>query len=180
MILQSMLLSLAMLSQGSYDINEQQINQYLASQVHVEKQLELPGIIKAHIQLEQSNVQIARQQPDTARVYAKGKLKIALPDNTAYDANLQLTYEAKPRYDSAKGALFLDNMKLVEYKLTPQAADKKFGFMLGMLLQSMEKRLENKPVYKLDDKDPKQAWLKTNLQGIELVPGSIHLLTKAH
>ncbi|MGL5226233.1 MAG: DUF1439 domain-containing protein, partial [Aeromonas sp.] len=64
--------------------------------------------------------------------------------------------------------------------LTPQAADKKFGFMLGMLLQSMEKRLENKPVYKLDDKDPKQAWLKTNLQGIELVPGSIHLLTKAH
>ena len=61
MILQSMLLSLAMLGQGSYDINEQQINQYLQSQVQVNKQLELPGIIKAHVQLEQSDVQIGRQ-----------------------------------------------------------------------------------------------------------------------
>lgn len=56
MILQFMLLSLAMLGQGSYNINEQQINQYLQSQVQVDKQLELPGIIKAHVQLEQSDV----------------------------------------------------------------------------------------------------------------------------
>ncbi len=117
MILQSMLLSLAMLGQGSYDINEQQINQYLQSQVQVNKQLELPGIIKAHVQLEQSDVQIGRQSPDTARVYGKGKLKIALPDQTEYDARLNMTYEARPRYDKAQSALFLDNMKLIEYKL---------------------------------------------------------------
>lgn len=177
MILQSMLLSLAMLGQGSYDINEQQINQYLQSQVKVDKQLELPGIIKAHILLEQSDVQIGRQQPDTARVYGKGKLKIALPDNTEYDASLQMTYEARPRYDKSQSALFLDNMKLVEYKLEPEAAQQKFGLMLGMLLQSMEKRLETQPVYRLDDKDPQQAWLKENLLGVELSPGKIHLLT---
>ncbi|MFQ1785167.1 DUF1439 domain-containing protein [Aeromonas veronii] len=178
MILQSMLLSLAMLGQGSYDINEQQINQYLQSQVQVDKQLELPGIIKAHVQLEQSDVQIGRQRPDTARVYGKGKLKIALPDNTEYDARLQMTYEARPRYDKSQSALFLDNMKLVEYKLEPETAEKKFGLMLNMLLQSMEKRLETKPVYKLNDKDPDQAWLKENLLGLELSPGKIHLLTK--
>jgi len=178
MILQSMLLSLAMLGQGSYDINEQQINQYLQSQIQLDKQLELPGIIKAHVQLEQSDVQIGRQQPDTARVYGKGKLKIALPDNTEYDARLQMTYEARPRYDKAQSALFLDNMKLVEYKLEPEAAERKFGMMLGMLLQSMEKRLESKPVYRLDAKDPQQAWLKENLLGLELSPGKIHLLTK--
>ncbi|MCZ0752665.1 DUF1439 domain-containing protein [Aeromonas enteropelogenes] len=177
MILQSMLLSLAMLGQGSYDINEQQINQYLQSQVKVDKQLELPGIIKAHVLLEQSDVQIGRQQPDTARVYGKGKLKIALPDNTEYDASLQMTYEARPRYDKSQSALFLDNMKLVEYKLEPEAARQKFGLMLGMLLQSMEKRLETQPVYRLDDKDPQQAWLKENLLGVELSPGKIHLLT---
>ncbi|MFM5809453.1 DUF1439 domain-containing protein [Aeromonas veronii] len=178
MILQSMLLSLAMLGQGSYDINEQQINQYLQSQVQVDKQLELPGIIKAHVTLEQSDVQIGRQRPDTARVYGKGKLKIALPDNTEYDARLQMTYEARPRYDKSQSALFLDNMNLVEYKLEPEAAEKKFGLMLNMLLQSMEKRLETKPVYKLNDKDPDQAWLKENLLGLELSPGKIHLLTK--
>lgn len=178
MILQSMLLSLAMLGQGSYDINEQQINQYLQSQVQVDKQLELPGIIKAHVTLEQSDVQIGRQRPDTARVYGKGKLKIALPDNTEYDARLQMTYEARPRYDKSQSALFLDNMELVEYKLEPEAAEKKFGLMLNMLLQSMEKRLETKPVYKLNDKDPDQAWLKENLLGLELSPGKIHLLTK--
>ncbi|EKP0316325.1 MULTISPECIES: DUF1439 domain-containing protein [Aeromonas] len=178
MILQSMLLSLAMLGQGSYDINEQQINQYLQSQVQVDKQLELPGIIKAHVTLEQSDVQIGRQRPDTARVYGKGKLKIALPDNTEYDARLQMTYEARPRYDKSQSALFLDNMKLVAYKLEPEAAEKKFGLMLNMLLQSMEKRLETKPVYKLNDKDPDQAWLKENLLGLELSPGKIHLLTK--
>ena len=50
--------------------------------------------------------------------------------------------------------------------------------MLNMLLQSMEKRLETKPVYKLNDKDPDQAWLKENLLGLELSPGKIHLLTK--
>ena len=178
MILQSMLLSLAMLGQGSYDINEQQINQYLQSQVQVDKQLELPGIIKAHVQLEQSDVQIGRQSPDTARVFGKGKLKIALPDQTEYDARLNMTYEARPRYDKAKSALFLDNMKLIDYKLEPAAAEQKFGFMLRMLLQSMEKRLETQPVYKLDDKDPNQAWLKENLLGLELSPGKIHLLTK--
>lgn len=178
MILQSMLLSLAMLGQGSYDTNEQQINQYLQSQVQVDKQLELPGIIKAHVLLEQSDVQIGRQRPDTARVYGKGKLKIALPDNTEYDARLQMTYEARPRYDQSQSALFLDNMKLVEYKLEPEAAEKKFGLMLHMLLQSMEKRLESKPVYRLNDKDPEQAWLRENLLGLELSPGKIHLLTK--
>lgn len=178
MILSSMLLSLAMLGQGSYDINEQQINQYLQSQVQVNKQLELPGIIKAHVQLEQSDVQIGRQSPDTVRVYGKGKLKIALPDNTEYDARLNMAYEARPRYDKAQSALFLDNMKLIEYKLEPEAAQQKFGFMLGMLLQSMEKRLETQPVYRLDAKDPNQAWLKENLLGLELSPGKIHLLTK--
>jgi hypothetical protein len=110
MILQSMLLSLAMLGQGSYDINEQQINQYLQSQVQVNKQLELPGIIKAHVQLEQSDVQIGRQSPDTARVYGKGKLKIALPDQTEYDARLNMTYEARPRYDKAQSALVLEKV----------------------------------------------------------------------
>ncbi|MGL4251161.1 MAG: DUF1439 domain-containing protein [Aeromonas sp.] len=178
MILQSMLLSLSMLGQGSYDINEQQINQYLQSQVQLDKQLELPGIIKAHVKLEQSHVEIARQQPDTAQVSGKGKLMIALPDNTEYDARLQMTYEARPRYDKAQSALFLDGMKLVSYKLEPEAAERKFGLMLGMLLQSMEKRLESQPVYRLDGKDPQQAWLKENLLGLELSPGKIHLLTK--
>ena len=45
-------------------------------------------------------------------------------------------------------------MKLVDYKLEPAAAEQKFGFMLRMLLQSMEKRLETQPVYRLDDKIP--------------------------
>jgi len=98
------------------------------------------------------------QSPDTARVYGKGKLKIALPDQTEYDARLNMTYEARPRYDKAQSALFLDNMKLIEYKLEPEAAQQKFGFMLGMLLQSMEKRLETQPVYRLNDKDPNQAF----------------------
>ena len=178
MILQSVLLSLAMLGQGSYDINEQQINQYLQSQVQVDKQLELPGIIKAHVQLEQSDVQIGRQSPDTARVFGKGKLKISLPDQTQYDALLNMTYEARPRYDKTQSALFLDNMKLIDYKLEPAEAEQKFGFMLRMLLQSMEKRLETQPVYKLDDKDPNQAWLKETLLGLELSPGKIRLLTK--
>ena len=153
MILQSMLLSLAMLGQGSYDINEQQINQYLQSQVQVDKQLELPGIIKAHVQLEQSDVQIGRQSPDTARVFGRGGSK-SPPGSDRYDTRLNMTYEARPRYDKAKSALFLDNMKLIDYKLEPAAAEQKFGFMLRMLLQSMEKRLETQPVYKLDDKDP--------------------------
>lgn len=74
-----------------------------------------------------------------------------------------MTYEARPRYEKAQSALFLDNMKLVEYKLEPEAAEKKFGLMLSMLLQSMEKRLETKPVCKLNDKYPDQAWLKENL-----------------
>ena len=47
-----------------------------------------------------------------------------------------------------------------------------------MLLQSMEKRLETQPVYRLNDKDPNQAWLKENLLGLELSPGKIRLLTK--
>ncbi|MNZ70681.1 hypothetical protein D3C78_890270 [compost metagenome] len=50
--------------------------------------------------------------------------------------------------------------------------------MLRMLLQSMEKRLETQPVYRLDAKDPNQLWLKENLVGLELSPGKIHLLTK--
>ena len=28
-----------------------------------------------------------------------------------------MTYEARPRYDKAKSALFLDNMKPIDYKL---------------------------------------------------------------
>ncbi|MGL4716332.1 MAG: DUF1439 domain-containing protein [Aeromonas sp.] len=177
MFLQSVLLSLAMLNQGSYEINEQQINQYLQAQVQIDRRLELPGVIKAHIQLEQSDVQIGRQRPDTARIYGQGKLNIALADNSEYDARLQMTYEARPRYDKAQSALFLDNMTLIGYKLEPQEAEKKFGLMLGMLLQSMEKRLESQPVYRLDDQDPQQAWLKENLLGLELSPGKIYLLT---
>ena len=67
---------------------------------------------------------------------------------------------------------------VAEAALEPAAAEQKFGFMLRMLLQSMEKRLETQPVYKLDDKDPNQAWLKENLLGLELSPGKIRLLTK--
>ena len=38
------------------------------------------------MKLEQSDVQIGRQSPDTARVFGKGKLKKRCPDQTEYDA----------------------------------------------------------------------------------------------
>lgn len=177
MILQSLLLSAALLGAGQTEISEQQINTLLDHKGKVERQVQMPGLFSAHLRLTKGEVELGRQQTGMARVHGYGNATISMGNKPPVDARLQVTFEGKPRYDVASKSLYLDDANLIDYQIAPQQAQQQYGLMINMALQSLKQRLINQPIYTLKD-DQRHRWWRDNLTGIEVVPGKLRLLTK--
>ncbi|MGL5947517.1 MAG: DUF1439 domain-containing protein [Aeromonas sp.] len=174
MLLTSLLMTASLFGQGNLEITEPQIKDYLHNKLQTERNLELPGMLKAQLKLGDHQVRIARDGSDVVRVTGTGALNAELPDTRRYEARISMTYEAQPRFDREKNALFLSGMRLVDYQLTPDPAQQQFGFMLKLLLQAAVNRFEFAPIYQVPADDP----LHNRIESISLRPGMIELQLK--
>ncbi|MFC3915054.1 DUF1439 domain-containing protein [Pseudaeromonas sharmana] len=175
----SLLLALALnvSPQGTVDISEQQLTQYVNSKLKYAQQFGLPGLFEADIRTKSLQVSLARQQPQRANVQSLADFTLSLPNKPAINGTLQANFEAKPRYDVQQGAVYLDNFTLQDYQLQPAALQQQFAPLMGYLVKGLQQRLANQPAYRLNTKDQQQAWLKEHVTGFELQPGLLRLKT---
>ncbi|MEB6337955.1 lipoprotein [Serratia rhizosphaerae] len=156
-----------------YTLSEQEVNDYLQKHNDYQKQIGVPGLVDAHIVLTQLQSQIGRSEP--GKVTLSGNAKVDITSILGpQQADMQLTLKAQPTYDREKGAIFLKDMELTDYKVQPEKMNTVMKAISPYLDQSLKSYFNQKPAYVLDpNKSKTEAMARKLAKGLEVKPGEL-------
>lgn len=175
---------LAFITHVSYanllSISEQEINQYLntrlAEKFPLKDSVGIPGLFQLDYHLQQLTTQIGRT--DEKRVEAQGAVDGLLRlKGKRYNIQLTLNLDTLPYYDSEKGALYLKEIRLKQWKLSPEKYQHEVQPFVAPLFNGLASILDSQPVYTLDENNTKEAIAKKFAKSIIVEPGKISLET---
>ncbi len=156
-----------------YTISEQEINQALEKRNNFSKDIGLPGIAGAHIVLTNLVSQIGREEPNKVTLTGDARLDM----NSLFGsqkATMKLKLKALPVFDKEKGAIYLQEMEVVDATVTPEKMQSVLQTLLPYLNQSLRSYFNQRPAYVLrEDSSKGEALAKKLAKGIEVKPGEI-------
>ncbi|AIE04963.1 hypothetical protein A676_01182 [Salmonella enterica subsp. enterica serovar Enteritidis str. 2010K-0262] len=156
-----------------YTISEQEINQALEKRNNFSKDIGLPGIADAHIVLTNLVSQIGREEPNKVTLTGDARLDM----NSLFGsqkATMKLKLKALPVFDKEKGAIYLQEMEVVDATVTPEKMQSVLQTLLPYLNQSLRSYFNQRPAYVLrEDSSKGEALAKKLAKGIEVKPGEI-------
>ncbi|MFN0459509.1 lipoprotein [Salmonella enterica] len=156
-----------------YTISEQEINQALEKRNNFSKDIGLPGIADAHIVLTNLVSQIGREEPNKVTLTGDARLDM----NSLFGsqkATMKLKLKALPVFDKEKGAIYLQEMEVVDATVTPEKMQSVLQTLLPYLNQSLRIYFNQRPAYVLrEDSSKGEALAKKLAKGIEVKPGEI-------
>ncbi|ELJ8294877.1 lipoprotein [Enterobacter roggenkampii] len=156
-----------------YTVSEQEINQALQKHNNFSKDIGVPGLADAHIVLTNLTSQIGREEPNKVTLAGDADLDISsLFGNQK--ANIKLKLKALPVFNKEKGAIFLQEMEVVDAKVSPDKMAPVLQTLMPYLNQSLRNYFNQQPAYVLsEDKSKGEALAKKYAKGIEVKPGEI-------
>lgn len=156
-----------------YTISEQEINQAIEKRNNFSKDIGLPGIADAHIVLTNLASQIGREEPNKVTLTGDARLDM----NSLFGsqkATMKLKLKALPVFDKEKGAIYLQEMEVVDATVTPEKMQSVLQTLLPYLNQSLRSYFNQRPAYVLrEDSSKGEALAKKLAKGIEVKPGEI-------
>ena len=156
-----------------YTVSEQEINQALEKRNNFAKDIGLPGVADAHIVLNNLSSQIGREEPNKVTLTGDAKLDM----NSLFGsqkATIKLKLKALPVFNKEKGAIFLQEMEVVDAKVAPEKLQSVIQALLPYLNQSLRSYFSQQPAYVLrEDASTGEALAKKYAKGIEVKPGEI-------
>lgn len=171
LIVSGLLLGCNQLTQ--YTVSEQEINQALEKHNNFSKDIGVPGLADAHIVLTNLTSQIGREEPNKVTLAGDADLDMSsLFGNQK--ANIKLKLNALPVFNKEKGAIFLQEMEVVDAKVSPDKMAPVLQTLMPYLNQSLRNYFNQQPAYVLsEDKSKGEALAKKYAKGIEVKPGEI-------
>ncbi|KQN56685.1 lipoprotein [Erwinia sp. E602] len=158
---------------ASYSISEQEINQALAKHNNYEKQLGVPGLVDAHIVLNDLSSQIGREEPNKVTLNGTAKVNISSLFGPQ-QAEMKLKMKAQPVFDQPQGAIYLKDMELVEVQVQPEKMQGVLKTLTPYLNQSLKDYFNQKPAYLLSsDRSKAESLAKRFAKGLEVKPGEL-------
>ncbi|WP_320732351.1 lipoprotein [Enterobacter roggenkampii] len=156
-----------------YTVSEQEINQALGKHNNFSKDIGVPGLADAHIVLTNLTSQIGREEPNKVTLAGDADLDMSsLFGNQK--ANIKLKLKALPVFNKEKGAIFLQEMEVVDAKVSPDKMAPVLQTLMPYLNQSLRNYFNQQPAYVLsEDKSKGEALAKKYAKGIEVKPGEI-------
>lgn len=156
-----------------YTVSEQEINQALEKHNNFSKDIGVPGLADAHIILRNLASQIGREEPNKVTLSGDASLDMtSLFGNQKADIKLKL--KALPVFNKEKGAIFLQEMEIVDAVVTPEKMKPVLQTLMPYLNQSLRNYFNQQPAYVLsEDKSKGEALAKKYATGIEVKPGEI-------
>ncbi|HDT1118767.1 TPA: lipoprotein, partial [Enterobacter roggenkampii] len=156
-----------------YTVSEQEINQALEKHNNFSKDIGVPGLADAHIVLTNLTSQIGREEPNKVTLAGDADLDMSsLFGNQK--ANIKLKLKALPVFNKEKGAIFLQEMEVVDAKVSPDKMAPVLQTLMPYLNQSLRNYFNQQPAYVLSvDKSKGEALAKKYAKGIEVKPGEI-------
>jgi uncharacterized protein YceK len=175
MLLQLMLSGCGQLTQVT--LSEQQVNLYLQKHNNFEKKLDVSGLLSASIRLDTLSSQIGRNSTDSMVITGTAHTQISSLFGSQ-QAEINLTLLAKPSYDAATGAIFMKDMVISDYHISPEKMQGVLQGVMPLLNKALTEYFNQKPVYVLDEEHSKSEALARKLaKGLEVKSGElvIHL-----
>ena len=133
---------------NQYTLSESMLNNYMQRHLGETKTINTSGLANANISFENLKADIGRE--DAKKLTLSGNAKFALSSILgSQSADLTLKMKARPVYDSAKGAVYLKDLEISDYKL-----DSTLGFvgasaLLPYVNQALQFYFNQQPVYTL-------------------------------
>ena len=156
-----------------YTVSEQEINQALAKHNNFSKDIGLPGVAEAHIVLNNLASQIGREEPNKVTLTGDANLDM----NSLFGsqkATMKLKLKALPVFNKEKGAIYLQEMEVVDATVTPEKMQSVLQKQMPYLNQSLRNYFNQQPAYILkDDSSQGEKKKKKLAKGIEVKPGEI-------
>ncbi|WP_105223445.1 lipoprotein [Escherichia fergusonii] len=156
-----------------YTITEQEINQSLQKRNNFSKDIGLPGVADAHIVLKNLASQIGREEPNKVTLTGDADLDM----NSLFGsqkATMKLKLKALPVFDKDKGAIYLQEMEIVDASVTPEKMQAILQTLTPYLNQALRNYFNSHPAYVLREDSSKGETLAKKLaKGIEVKPGEI-------
>ncbi|MCK7449650.1 lipoprotein [Enterobacter chengduensis] len=156
-----------------YTVSEQEINQALEKHNNFSKDIGVPGLADAHIVLTNLTSQIGREEPNQITLAGDAALDMSsLFGNQK--ANIKLKLKALPVFNKEKGAIFLQEMEVVDAQVSPDKMAPVLQTLMPYLNQSLRNYFNQQPAYVLsEDKNKGESLAKKYAKGIEVKPGEI-------
>lgn len=161
-------------------ISETEINQYLATRLNekipLKNSIGIPSLFQLDYQLRNVVTKIGQTEEKRVEVMGiiDGKLNIK---GKQYDVNLSLDFDTLPYYDNEKGAVFLKDIRLTHWTISPEKYQSKLQPFISPLAESLAYLLNSHPVYTLDESKIKEALIKKFGKQIIVEKGLIRLET---
>ena len=117
--------------------------------------------------------QIGREEPNKVTLAGDADLDMSsLFGNQK--ANIKLKLKALPVFNKEKGAIFLQEMEVVDAQVSPDKMAPVLQTLMPYLNQSLRNYFNQQPAYVLsEDKSKGEALAKKYAKGIEVKPGEI-------
>lgn len=146
-----------------YTVSEQEINQALEKHNNFSKDIGVPGLADAHIVLTNLTSQIGREEPNKVTTAGDADLDMSsLFGNQK--ANIKLKLKALPVFNKEKGAIFLQEMEVVDAKVSPDKMAPVLQTLMPYLNQSLRNYFNQQPAYVLSEDKSKGEALAKNTQ----------------
>lgn len=165
---------------GLLSVSEQQINQYLqtrlAEKIPLQDSVGIPMLFQLDYNIQNLATQIGQTEAKKVEITGDigGVLRVR---GKTFDANITLNLDTVPYYDPEKGAIFLKEVQLKSWQVSPAKYQNELQMILPLLADGMAGVLNRMPVYTLDENKMKEALVKKFGKAIIVEKGELRLET---
>ena len=170
----------AVASANLLSISEKEINDYLhtrlAEKVPLADSVGIPGLMQLDYQLHDLVTQIG--QTNEKKVEIQGIVDgLLIARGKKHEAKIKLNLDTTPYFDPEKGAVYLKDVRLLSWEVSPEKYQETVQFFLPMLFDGLTNLLNHSPVYTLDETKTKEMMVKKFGKAIIVEKGMLRLET---
>ena len=170
----------AVASANLLSISEKEINDYLRTQlaekIPLADSVGIPGVMQLDYQLHDLVTQIG--QTSEKKVEIQGVVDgLLIARGKKHEAKIKLNLDTTPYFDPEKGAVYLKDVRLLSWEVSPEKYQETVQFFLPMLFDGLTNLLNHSPVYTLDETKTKEMLVKKFGKAIIVDKGMLRLET---
>ena len=170
----------AVASANLLSISEKEINDYLRTQlaekIPLADSVGIPGLMQLDYQLHDLATQIG--QTNEKKVEIQGIVDgLLIARGKKHEAKIKLNLDTTPYFDPEKGAVYLKDVRLLSWEVSPEKYQETVQFFLPMLFDGLTNLLNRSPVYTLDETKTKEMLVKKFGKAIIVEKGMLRLET---
>lgn len=147
---------------ATYEVNEAELEQYLAKAVKDFDRQQAKSGSPLSVELHDAKIDVGPDDRDVVVLDVQGQAALnAVIAKIPVDMNLKI--EGSPVYSGKDKAVYIKRLRLIDSQMTSPYlqgnAQRQIKPVADMVLATLAKVLEDMPVYRLDESDPRQRML---------------------